>query len=373
MAKYPVDPSIAAAGHFWQSQRVTEVKPHGTGNVNLTFQVTTCDNKKFILQRLNGEVFPQPKLIMDNLRIISDHLKGKEGPGIAAIIQTLDGKDFYIDPQGSLWRAQEFIANTCPSATIVNLDQARQAGTIVGRFHRLIADIDISKLHDTLPGFHITPEYLQIYDAVKDKTPPAQMPDIDYCREFIAVRRDQAAVLEEAKAAGKLRLRPIHGDPKLANIMFAKASGQAICLIDLDTVKPGLIHYDIGDLLRSACNLAAEDTCDPTKIIFDLDICQAIVTGYINAAQSILTDNDILYLQPAIRLLPFELGLRFFSDYLAGNIYFHCRHPQQNLHRAINQFLLLADIEKKQADIAAICQQASTRTCGKGHIKRTYT
>jgi Ser/Thr protein kinase RdoA (MazF antagonist) len=161
-------------------------------------------------------------------------------------------------------------------------------------------------------------------------------------------------VLENAKERGELRLRPIHGDPKISNIMIDDATGKGTCIIDLDTVKPGLIHYDFGDCLRSSCNPAGEETLNLKSVLFDMDLCEAIVKGYMACARSFLTDADREYLYDGIRLITFELGLRFFADYIAGNVYFNTRYDEQNLNRARVQFKLAESIEARESQIQGI-------------------
>ncbi len=160
-----------------------------------------------------------------------------------------------------------------------------------------------------------------------------------------------ARALEKARAQGRLRLRPIHGDPKVNNVMLDTATGQAVGMVDLDTVKPGLVHYDIGDCLRSGCNPLGEETEDWEAVRFEPELCRAILAGYLSLARDFLTETDYAYLYDAIRLLAFELGLRFFTDYLAGNVYFKARHPEHNLVRALVQFKLTESIESQAAAI----------------------
>ncbi|MCP4681770.1 MAG: aminoglycoside phosphotransferase family protein, partial [Desulfobacterales bacterium] len=166
--------------------------------------------------------------------------------------------------------------------------------------------------------------------------------------------RKWATVLERAKDQAELFLRPIHGDPKINNIMIDETTEQAISVIDLDTVKPGLIHYDIGDCLRSCCNPLGEETDDLENIRFDTGLCRVILQGYVSEANSFLSKNDYLYFYDAIRLIAFELGLRFFADYLAGNVYFKVKHREHNLLRALVQFKLTENIESQEADIRMI-------------------
>jgi Ser/Thr protein kinase RdoA (MazF antagonist) len=223
-------------------------------------------------------------------------------------------------------------------------------------FHTLLSDLPPDRLSDTLKGFHIAPFYLKHYEEVLEKY-KGRSPEVNYCLQFINRRTAWAHVLENAKAQGKLCLRPIHGDPKVNNIMIDTATGQAISIVDLDTVKPGLIHYDIGDCLRSGCNILGEETGQWERVHFDPDLCKAILQSYISMAKEFLTENDFFYIYDSIRLIAFELGLRFFTDYLEGNVYFKVRHPEHNLARALVQFKLTESIESQERTIRNIIRE----------------
>jgi Ser/Thr protein kinase RdoA (MazF antagonist) len=207
-----------------------------------------------------------------------------------------------------------------------------------------------------LVGFHITPRYLQNFDRAFSANGHKSGAEVKYCLSFIEERRQFAHVLENAREEGRLKLRPVHGDPKVNNVMIEETTGRAISLVDLDTVKPGLIHYDIGDCLRSGCNPLGEETEDWEAVCFDPEIGAAILEGYLTQVRNFLVAADYEYLFDSIRLLSFELGLRFFTDYLAGNVYFKVRHPQHNLQRALVQFKLTESIEAHEADIRHIIQ-----------------
>ena len=226
-------------------------------------------------------------------------------------------------------------------------------------FHKLIENLPANKLADTLEGFHLTPGYLRHYQEVLNTTKVKLSPEINYCQKFISDRPDLPHVLESAKTSGKLRLRTIHGDPKINNIMIDCSTNQAVAMIDLDTVKPGLIHYDIGDCLRSGCNPLGEETLDWEKVIFEPELAKAILRGYLSVARDFLTELDYKYIYDSIRLLAFELGLRFFTDYLEGNVYFGANSPQHNLHRALVQFKLTESIEGQTKAIAQVIAELS--------------
>lgn len=329
---------------------VAQITPLGNGLINDTYLVAT-PSSPFVLQRINCTVFPVPEQIMVNLTTLNQHIAKKNSASvklqIPAILQTTDKKSLYQDTNGDFWRALSFIANTESIETIHSISDAEQAGFALGHFHRLISDLDASLLHDTLPGFHITPEYLKHYYQVLPKRANGEN---RYCAEFIARFQSIADDLEAAKQQGLLPLRVIHGDPKLNNFLFDKHSRKIVSIIDLDTVKPGLIHYDIGDCVRSCCHNAG-------PVEFNLDICTALLKSYLNEVGAFFTEHDYYYLYPAIRLIPFELGIRFYTDYLEGNRYFKVTEHGQNLQRAISQFRLCESIMAQEPAIQGLISQ----------------
>jgi hypothetical protein len=348
--------------------QVTDIQEFGRGNINHTFLVTldASQEKRFILQCLNTQVFHKPELVMQNLGIFSRHVcdrlqcnsleKGRRWE-VPRVLLNSEEQDYWIDEQGSFWRAMSFIEAAQSFDTIEDSDRAYEVGYALGTFHNLVSDLPVEKLVDTLEGFHITPSYLQHYQKVLAKSDAKKTPEIEYCQQFISDRAAWAHVLENAKEKGQLRLRPIHGDPKVNNVLIDKATGRAISIIDLDTVKPGLIHYDIGDCLRSGCNPLGEETQQWEDVRFDTDMCKSILQGYLSVAKDFLTESDYQYIYDSIRLIAFELGLRFFSDYLENNVYFKVNYPEQNLSRAIVQFKLVESIEMQKNKICNIVRE----------------
>ncbi|MDD5114171.1 MAG: aminoglycoside phosphotransferase family protein [Methylobacter sp.] len=339
------DQLLAIARQFADS--ASHITPLGNGLINDTFLVKS-GSQTFVLQRINTQVFPNPEQIMANFVSLSRHITQKNGVDVRLqlpqILSTVINTALYQDEQGGAWRALSFIADSESLETVRTLDDVRQAGQALGHFHRLLSDLEPGTLHDTLPGFHITPGYLQQYRQVLTHTLVKQDP---YCAEFIDRFQHRADALEAAKQQGLLSLRVIHGDPKLNNFLFDVNSRQIISLIDLDTVKPGLVHYDVGDCVRSCCHNT--DTGE-----FDLKCCGALLTGYFSEAGAFFTDHDYQYLYPAIRLIPFELGLRFYTDYLQGNRYFKVTEPEQNLRRAAEQFRLCESIQTQESAINSL-------------------
>jgi Ser/Thr protein kinase RdoA (MazF antagonist) len=338
------------AGEFELPGAIATVRAHGGGLINDSFLVTTADGLRVILQRLNTRVFAHPEQVLANLRTLLDHARtrGADGLRLPAIYPARDGRDYVTDPDGGFWRALEFIENTETRERLADTTEAANVGAALARFHALLANLPVARLHETLPGFHVTPGYLARFDAALAAAPDIDGAELRAALAFVEERRAFVPVLEDARQAGKLRLRPIHGDPKLNNFLFEAGSARVVSLIDLDTVQPGLVHYDIGDCLRSCCNPAGEAPADLAEVRFDLELAGAILHGYLTGAARLLTAGDIFYLFDAIRLIPFELGLRFLTDHIEGDRYFKVAARGDNLYRARVQFALTASVEANE-------------------------
>ncbi|BFM40126.1 aminoglycoside phosphotransferase family protein [Synechocystis sp. LKSZ1] len=373
-----LSPEVAAtiwpiADQFAHQGQITGLKRFGNGNINDTFLVSLDDVAQtydvaqtcFVLQRINTQVFHNPQGVMSNMVVLTEHIHQKwhehadnrrwEMP---RVILTRQQQDHWDSGTGDYWRAISYIEGSESFDTLQDLDHAREVGYALGTFHHLVSDLDPQRLVDTLPGFHITPQYLTQYQQVLETIPTSRLtsPEVKFCLDFVRERAAWCSVLETAKAQGKLPLRLMHGDPKVNNIMFDCATGKAVSVVDLDTAKPGLIHYDLGDCLRSGCNPLGEDTTDWQQVRFEPDLCRSILAGYCGVAQGFLTPADYDYLVAAIRLIAFELGLRFFSDYLAGNQYFKVKYAEHNLARALVQFQLTASIEGQAESLEKLVQ-----------------
>ena len=344
------------------------VRDFGNGNINKTCLVTIDQERDghFILQRINTQVFHKPEIIMQNMRVVTGHIinrlrHSRMNDGrrweVPYIITTRQGKDHWIDSDGSFWRAISYIDNARTFNTVKDRRHAEEAGFALGMFHDLISDLSPDRLVDTLEGFHILPRYLHHYHEVLKHKIIVKSQEVDYCLQFVGSRSARAHILENARSEGKLSLRPIHGDPKVNNIMIDNETGHAVGMVDLDTVKPGLVHYDIGDCLRSGCNPLGEETEKWETVRFEPDLCEAILRGYITVAREFLTGYDYDYLYDAVQLIAFELGLRFFTDFLEDNVYFKVKYPEHNLTRALVQFRLVESIESQKETIDSIIRE----------------
>lgn len=337
----------------------------GCGNINDTYLVQSV-SQTFVLQRINSDVFPEPLRVIDNFQKVSDHLIHKNNLArrplqVAESVLTKDNSLFYLDTAGSFWRAQTFIPHTS-YRVLTRPEQARHIGQVLTSFHRRIADLDLQGFLDPLPGFHHLPRYLKEYDRETQNREPGADADEEWCFCMAAVERhrQQASSLEKAKDAGILTLQPIHGDPKVDNFIF-NDRGEGVGLLDLDTVVMGLVHYDLGDCLRSCCNRTGETGKDDFPVSFDMTFCRALLDGYFSGPAPLLTEEQCGFVFDGVLHICFELALRFFTDHLRGNHYFKVQHDGDNLGRAVKQFRLADDIAKREQEIRAMVVTSCTK------------
>ncbi|NLL83496.1 MAG: aminoglycoside phosphotransferase family protein [Lentisphaerae bacterium] len=343
--------------------RLVTINPTGNGNVNDTYLAifrTTFEEHQIILQRIS-KVFPDPKGIMNNLHVLTGHAHPKlEAWAETAdrvwqmpnLVHTHDGLDFFVDEMGYYWRALTKISSATAFEATQGPEHAAECGAALGHFQWLVSDLDPKALIDPLPGFHVTPQYLDLYDKTLGSPQAGERltasTEARRMAKFIEERRELAMILQDALSRREMSLRVMHGDPKVSNIMIDDFTGKGTAMIDLDTVSPGLVHYDFGDAVRSICNPAGEEELNLRKVVLDPDLFASFCRGYLKEAREFLTDADREYLYDSVRLITFELGLRFFQDYLAGSVYFKTRYPEQNLNRARVQFRLCESIESRE-------------------------
>ncbi len=349
-----------AAAFFVGADTIAAITPVAAGNVNHTWLVLLEDGSRRVLQRLNPAVFPDPGLVMDNLHLVSDHLHRRlqdlaiTDLEVIRVLRAGNGADRLVDPDGGTWRMVAHIDSGATRRHVENRVQATAIGRTLGYFHLLLSDLDASLLGNPLPGFHVTSGYLAAYDRVAART-RATTGEERFCAACIEEHRCLATAL--SGKGGALRRQVIHGDPKVANFLFAPGSDRVVSLIDLDTVAPGLLLHDLGDCLRSCCNRQGEEHADPTETRFDTDLFSAVLAGYAQVAESLPGSADRDLLPTAVRVITFELGLRFFTDHLQGDRYFAVDRPGHNLHRALVQFHLLRSIRDQHDELARCCRE----------------
>jgi Ser/Thr protein kinase RdoA (MazF antagonist) len=346
----PIILQFTIPGDFVRSGRF------GSGLINDTYLCEFTEGgeaRKYILQRINDKVFTNPGEVMENVELVTSHIANRlSKEGVAdpftvtpALIHTRKGASHHRDASGAYWRMFHFIEAGVVFDTIFDVNHAYEIGRGLGRFQFLVSDLDPGKLRDTLPGFHHTPKYLAEFDEALSADRKGRGVEIGVEAEFVSRRSGMAALLTDLMQSGKIPLRVVHNDPKVNNVMIRSDTREALCMLDLDTVKPGIVHFDFGDCVRSAANPTGEDAEDLGAVALDLPIFEAVARGYMREAGAFLTKKEIELLPASIKVITFELGIRFLADYLRGDIYFRTKYPAHNLHRARVQFKLLESIE----------------------------
>lgn len=316
----------------------------GSGLINDTFLVESS-KERWILQRLNPEVFKDPTPVMRNFRRLQNHFdrhrSRREAPFQWPVLRTTrQGDDFLRDASGVLWRAMSHLNGGRLPRGLPDRAAAREVGCVLGWFHRDLAELDPLSLEDPLPGFHDTPAILAAFDAAHGARGQNPMQSEVWWGTLERLR-GRLGALEDARRLGRIRLGIMHGDPKIDNVLFDEVSGRALGLIDLDTVRPGLWHQDLGDCFRSLCQLSGRDD---GAVVCDVALYEGLFEGYWAEARGLMAATDLDVLFEATWILPFELGLRFATDHLQGDRYFKIGYPGHNLIRARKQFALVERI-----------------------------
>lgn len=343
---------------------VADVARHGKGHINDTFCVVCRmpegGTARFILQRLSQAAFPHPEEVMENFVGITSYLRREilaEGGDplreTLSLVKTGDGADFVTDAEGRAWRLMPFIENAeCYQSATPELFAA--SGRAFGRFQYMLRDYPARTLHETIPHFHDTEsrfeQFLAALEADKLNRAEGVSPEI----QFILRRKADCGVALRALREGKLPLRVTHNDTKLNNILIDRDTHEGICIIDLDTTMPGLAINDFGDSIRFGANHCMEDEQDLTKVNFDISLYEVFTRGFLEGARGSLTPAELEYLPWGARLMTLECGIRFLTDYLDGDHYFHVSHPRQNLDRARTQLKLVKDMEEQFDAMGAV-------------------
>ncbi len=332
-------------------------KPVTDGHINDTYIVEYETEKgivRYLLQRINVNVFKKPLLLMENVEAVTSFLRKKiEENGGDPMRETLtvypakDGKNHYMAEDGGCWRMYNYVEDTFSINTLTSPEDFKNSAISFGNFQNLLVDFPIETLHETIPNFHNTPSrFNDLKDAV-EKNVSGRKDDALKEIYFVFEREKDCPVITELLGTERVPLRVTHNDTKLNNVLFDNKTKKGLCVVDLDTVMPGSALYDFGDSIRFGANTAAEDETDLSKVSLDLDYFKAYVDGYLESVGSSLTEDELNLLPFAAKLLTFECGMRFLGDFINGDIYFKIDYPEHNLVRARTQFKLVEDIENK--------------------------
>ena len=345
-----------------------EAKPYGLGHINDTYVVSYVQKNeliiRYILQRINTNVFKTPENLMENIKNVTTYLKekiiargGDSERETLNLIKAVDGKVFYISSIGDYWRSYLFIENAKTYQMVENPKHFYNAGKALGNFEELLKDYPAHKLHETIPDFHNTQKRFQAFiEAVENDV----MNRAKYVQTEIAIALtsgESVSILVDLLKEGKLPLRVTHNDTKFNNVMIDDITGEGICVIDLDTIMPGLSLYDFGDAIRTGTNPAEEDETNLTKVCMDLELFENFTKGFLMGTNNSLTELELEYLPFSAKLMTFECGLRFLTDHLNGDTYFKIHRENHNLDRARTQFKMVEDMEKKFEEMQAIVKK----------------
>lgn len=331
-------------------------RPLGEGKINDTWLVTLAPDTQVVLQRVPSSIFPQVELVMDNIRrVLSELAQWQENTRapweLLRLLASPDGEELYLDEHGDGWRCYSYIRESRTQEQLTNRQQAESIGTMLGLFHTAIHHLTPGHFHQPLPDFHNTVAYLNTLKQRLSGSAPSCSASRQ-CIQFLTQLYPQVDHFLTLQPT--LSHQVIHGDPKVSNFLFTHNNDQAISLIDLDTVQPGLLLHDLGDCLRSCCNQSGEEHESPQDTVFSVEYFQAVLSGYAQSASELLTPADLNCLPDAAGVLCFELGVRFFTDHLNGDIYFKTTRQGQNLDRALIQFHLAQSVYGQQQKLHSI-------------------
>ncbi len=365
MSKAELKLNQALDAFDWGGQ-VVQTDRYGSGHINDTFCVQVQQaggSVRYILQRISSVAFPNPDRVMENMVNITAFM-GKtlaeqgEDPfrGTLTLLFTRNGKNCYIDDEGSVWRALYFIEDTKCYQSAETPELFCAAAKAFGRFQRLLGDFPAHTLYETIERFHDTENRLNNLKLAVAADKLGRAASVQDEIAFALAREEDCSVCMDALRKGILPLRVTHNDTKLNNVLLDATTGEGVCVIDLDTVMPGLSVNDFGDAIRFGANHSADDEKDLSKVNFDLELYEIYAKGYLEEAASVLTAEEIAYMPWGAKLMTLECGIRFLTDYLEGDVYFHTVREGQNLDRCRTQFKLVRGMEENWEAMNRIIQ-----------------
>ena len=331
--------------------------PINSGLINQTFLVTLSDGTdtyKYVFQKINTNVFKEPYHVMDNIIHVTEHIKkhmldtdGSYARRVLSFAVSKNGLPYYESETEGFWRAYEYIDNAVAYNIAPSGNHFFEAGRAFGEFQLYLTDYDATSLFETIPNFHNTVTRVEAFREAIRNDAAGRLKDVQAEVDFLLARADEAHIIVDALENGDIPYRVTHNDTKINNVLFDNDTDKAICVIDLDTVMPGSSLYDFGDAIRSGACAAAEDEPDLNKVEMDIEKYRLFTKGFIKGTHSLLTPKEIEMLPIGAKMMAYELAVRFLTDYLNGDVYFHTDYSGQNLLRTHTQIKLVADMEKK--------------------------
>lgn len=340
-------------------------EPYGNGHINDTY-VTGAIWPRFILQRINHNVFKNPEQVMSNIVAVTEHLRKKiiqsgRDPKreTLTVIRTLDGCSYYKSASGNYYRMYLFIEGARTYEVVEKSEHFYSAAKAFGRFQKLLSDFPVDSLYITIPDFHNTKVRFENLRKAVEEDRLGRRGNVRAEIDFAFAREKDASVIVDLIEQNRIPVRVTHNDTKFNNVMIDDDTGEAVCVIDLDTVNPGSLLYDFGDSIRFGANPAREDEQDLSKVYCDMKLFEYFTRGFIEELGDTLTDTERQHLAFSAKLMTFECGIRFLTDYLNGDTYFKIHYPDQNLYRTRTQFKLVEDMEHKQHEMQRLVDMAA--------------
>jgi len=338
---------------------------YGSGHINETYRVVTDARRAYILQKLSSQAFQNVPALMENVMAVVNHLQAKASDPRRALtlIPTRNRQSFYLSPQGDYWRSWAFIEGGLCLDAPETPDDLYQSGAAFGEFQNQLADFPAETLHETLPRFHDTPDRYRLFrEAIRfDKA--GRLAHVKNEVNGYLAHEAEASYLTDLCRRGRLPLRVTHNDTKLNNVMLDAATRTPLCVIDLDTVMPGLAAFDFGDSIRFGASTAAEDEKDLSRVSLSLERFRAYAHGFLKACGKTLTHEEVASLLWGAKLMTLECGVRFLTDHLNGDVYFHVAYPSHNLDRCRTQLALVEDMENKWPRLESILTELEHTLC----------
>lgn len=335
--------------------------PYGCGHINRTYLVVTESGHRYIMQKINDHVFPNVPALMRNIKLVTEHLRKKEEDPrkVLTLIPTRDGKS-HLEEEGSYWRVYDFVENSLCLQAAETDDDFYQSAWAFGNFEEELKDFPIEELYEIIPNFHNTPDRYRIFHQVLERDVCGRAKAVAEEIRFVLEREEEMGTLQSLRVAGELPVRVTHNDTKLNNVLLDEQTRKALCVIDLDTVMPGLSLYDYGDSIRFGAATAAEDEKDLSKVEMSLEKFRVYTRGFVGAYPG-LTRKELEMLPMGAKTMTMECGVRFLTDYLDGDNYFATHYEGQNLDRCRTQFKLVADMEGKWEQMHRIVKEERGR------------
>ena len=333
---------------------------YGQGHINVTYVIPGADGARYILQRVNKNVFKKPVELMENVAAVTNYLSARldDPRRCLRLIPTKEGENFFTDSEGDYWRVYLFITDSICLQQAETGEDFRQSAIAFGEFQKQLKDFPAHTLHEVIPHFHDTKDRYRLFREAIAADKAGRAKDVQEEIKFYLDREDFGGLIVDKLEDGSLPLRVTHNDTKLNNVMLDKDTRKALCVIDLDTVMPGSALYDYGDSIRFGASTAAEDEKDLEKVWMDLELYKVYTEGYLSACGDSLTQLEVEMLPVGAKMMTLECGMRFLTDYLDGDTYFKTHYETQNLDRARTHIKLVSDMEAKWEEMNRIVGEA---------------